>query len=306
MSEVVIVDAKGNEHVFPAGFDPKKAAAIVRGDSTAAPAEKSGGMLQTAKDLGIGALKGVGSSIASIGEMAADTGLLPGMARGGGAMRHPAFTKADEATTASNSTQGIGKGIEQVAEMAIPTGAAANAVPRVTRAGKNLQKVMAVAKNAPVNMEAPGQAALRIQQLASRGGTEPRAIGKLLRRITDPEQGPIAYEEGRDWYGNISRLSADEFNRLPDVVKREMGGLREAMHSSLTQAAETVGQGNRYAGAIKEYGQAKKLQSYKDALVQAFKKGALPAAGIAGAGGALAYALGSRGRKAGGGLLEED
>jgi hypothetical protein len=270
---------------------------------------KGGGILQTAKDLGIGALKGVGSSIAGIGEMAADTGLLPGMARGGGAMRHPAFTKAEEATTASNTTQGLGKGIEQVAEMALPTGAAANAVPRMTRAGKNFQKVMSVAKNAPVNMEAPGQAALRIQQLASRGGTEPRAVGKLLRRITDPEQGPMAFEEGRDWYGNISRLSADEFNRLPDVVKREMGGLREAMHSSLTQAAETVGHGQRYAGAVKEYGQAKKMQGYKDSLVKAFKKGAIPAAiggGTLGLGGALAYWLGSKGRSAGGGLIDEE
>jgi hypothetical protein len=93
------------------------------------------------------------------------------------------------------------------------------------------------------------------------------------------------------------------------VVKREMGGLREAMHSSLTQAAETVGHGQRYAGAVKEYGQAKKMQGYKDSLVKAFKKGAIPAAiggGTLGLGGALAYWLGSKGRSAGGGLIDEE
>lgn len=35
--EVVIVDQQGTEHVFPAGFDPKRAAAIVRGQSTSEP-----------------------------------------------------------------------------------------------------------------------------------------------------------------------------------------------------------------------------------------------------------------------------
>lgn len=39
--EVVIVGDDGTEHVFPAGFDPMKAAAIVRGDQTAPRASES-------------------------------------------------------------------------------------------------------------------------------------------------------------------------------------------------------------------------------------------------------------------------
>src|SRR5688500_9678385 len=34
MPEIVIVGADGKEHVFPDGFDPKRAAAIVRGGGT--------------------------------------------------------------------------------------------------------------------------------------------------------------------------------------------------------------------------------------------------------------------------------
>lgn len=253
----------------------------------------SGGALQTVKDLGIGALKGVGSSLAGIGEMAVNSGVIPGTARGATlnpAMRHPAFKTADTATTASNRTQGIGKGIEQVAEMALPTGAAVNAIPRIGRAGRNFQKVMSAAKTVPVDIEAPGQAALRIQQLAERGGTEPRAVGKLLRRLTDPAKPALEYAEGRDFYSNISRLSGDEYNRLTPVMQREVGNLREALNGSLQRAAGSVGKGDAYTGAMKEYAQAAKLNSSKDALVKALMKGALPVAGATGA----AYWLGSK------------
>ena len=240
------------------------------------------GVLQTAKDLGVGALKGLGSTIASIGEGAVNSGMIPGMARGGGAMRHPAFTRSDEATTASNDTQRVGKTVEQVAEFAVPAGAAVNAIPRMARAGRNFQKVMGVAKNVPLNVEGPGQVALRLQQLAERGGTEPRVVGKLLRRVTDPEKAPMNFEEGRDFYSNISRLSANEFNSLNPTVQREMGNLRAALNQSLEQAAGSVGKGELYAGAMKEYAQAAKVRAMKDGLVSALKKAALPAGGAAG------------------------
>ena len=262
-------------------------------DAQQGQAKPKAGMLQTVKDFGIGALKGVGSTLANVGEMATNAGVIPGMARGATlnpAMRHPAFKTAETATTASNDTQRAGKTVEQVAELALPSGIAANAVPRMGRASKTFQKVMSHAKNVPLDVEAPGQAALRIQQLAERGGTEPRAVGKLLRRMTDPAKAPMNFEEGRDFYSNISRLSANEFGSLSPVVQREMGALREALNKSLTQAAGTVGKGDAYAGAMKEYAQAAKFGSAKDALLEALKKGALPVGGATGA----AYWLGSK------------
>ena len=288
--EIVIVDAQGAEHVFPPGFDPKRAAAIVRGGG--APKPKSGG-LRTALDVGIGAIKGAGSTLAGIGEMAVNAGVIPGTARGAtfnASMRHPAFQRSDEATTASNPAQQAGKTAEAVAEFALPTGLAANAVPRMARAGKNFQKVMGSTRRVPVDVEAPGQVALRIQQLAERGGTEPRAVSKLLRRMTDPEKPQLDYEEGRDFYSNISRLSTNEYNRLTPVMQREVGNLRTALNSSLQRAAGSVGQGDRYAGAMKEYAQAAKIGSYRDAVLSALAKGALPVAGATGA----AYWLGNK------------
>lgn len=303
--DVVIVDAAGTEHHFPPGFDPKHAAAIVRNGGSSAlptkpvsaedftPPSTGARVLQTGKDVGIGALKGLGSTVAGIGEMAGNAGMLPGVrpnAFGPDEMRNPAFTKAEDATTASNTAQRVGKVGEQVAEMALPLMAGAKAVPSTARAGRVFQDVMSVAKNVPLNVEVPGQAALRIQQLAERGGTMPRMARQFVQRVTDPDKAPLAYEEGRDFYSNISRLSGDEYNRLTGPIKREVGNLREALNTSLQDAAGTVGKGEQYGNAMSEYAKAAKLNAAKDALLKALTKGALPAAGAAGTG----YYLGSK------------
>lgn len=164
------------------------------------------------------------------------------------------------------------------------------AIPSAQRAATNFQTVMSAAKDAPVNVNAPGDVALRIQQLAERGGTMPRMVKQFIGRVTDPNQGDLLYPEARDFASNISRLSADEYNRLTPVIQREVGNLKTALNNSIGQAADSVGQGDAYRSAMQEYASAAKLNSYKDALLQAFKQGALPAAGAAGAG----YWLGSK------------
>lgn len=299
--EVVIVDGAGVEHVFPAGFNPKHAAAIVRnGGSSALPTKpvsgedvtpKKPGALRLLKDVGIGAAKGLGSTVAGIGETAGNAGMLPGVqpAAFNPVMRHPAFTRAEDVTTASNTAQRVGKVAEQVAELALPTGAVAKAVPRMGRAGATLQSVAAAANSVPLDLAKTGDVALRIQQLAGRGGTEPRMVRQLLARATDPSKAPINFEEGRDFYSNISRLSGDEFNRLTGPIKREVGNLRTALNESLTQAADTVGKGGEYAAGIKEYGQAAKLKSGLDSIKTGASK-ALPVGLGAGAVGGGYYA----------------
>lgn len=307
--EVVIVDASGTEHVFPPGFNPKHAAAIVRnGGSSALPTKpvsaedftpKGGGVLNTAKDVAIGAAKGLGSTVAGLGELAANAGAIPGVMPGtmlNPAFRHPAFQRAEEATTASNTAQRVGKVGEQVAEVAIPALKGARMIPNAARAGQKLQGVLQAAKDVPLDVNAAGDVALRIQQLAERGGTMPRMVRGFLQRATDPTKAPINFDEGRDFYSNISRLSKDEYGRLTGPVQREVGNLRAALNSTLQSAADTVGQGENYAKGIKEYAQAAKLSNYKDALIKALGKG-LPVAGGAGA----AYWLGNKVR----GLIDD-
>lgn len=76
--EVVIVDGSGTEHVFPAGFDPKKAAAIVRASGTAQAPEAPKG------DLGrFGGYKQIGDAVISAGKYALDHPVQAGATLGG-------------------------------------------------------------------------------------------------------------------------------------------------------------------------------------------------------------------------------
>ncbi len=167
--------------------------------------------------------------------------------------------------------------------------AVSKAVPSSSRAATKFATVMSAAKNAPVDVEAPGQVALRIQQLADRGGTMPRMVRQFASRITDPNQGPLTYEEARDFASNISRLSADEYGRLTPVIQREVGNLRSTLNDAVGNAADAAGQGDAYRSAMSEYARSKSLQDALSTVGQGAAK-ALPIGLGGGAVGFGAYA----------------
>lgn len=90
--EVVIIGADGTEHVFPPGFDPKQAAAIVRGGAKPTQPERSEARIQATERTGDyvaqtlrnvpqdawGQIKGVGSLLGTLagatGELGSDIG----------------------------------------------------------------------------------------------------------------------------------------------------------------------------------------------------------------------------------------
>lgn len=265
--------------------------------------------LDTAKDVAIGVGKGAASTVASLGEAAGQirspfnplAGKLsdavdqlygkPGLSKA-------AFAAADEATTATNTPQRVGKVLEGAAELALPVGAGAKAaveaIPSTARAGAAFKDVMGAARAIPVNTEAPGQVGLRIMQLAERGGGSlPRPVSQFLQRITHPDKAPIAYEEARDFASGISRLSANEFQRMTPAVAREVAGLRVTLNKAVAEAASKAGKGAEYSQAMKEYAKAMKLKTAIDDIAGAAKK-AVPyglATGAVGAVGAGAYWL---------------
>lgn len=144
---------------------------------------------------------------------------------------------------------------------------------------------MAAAKNVPVDVEAPGQVALRIQQLAERGGSMPKAVRDFLKRVTDPEKPAMVYEELRDFASNISRLSANEFGRLTPAVAREVHALRLAINKSAEGAAAQAGKGGEYLSAMNEYRNAARGRELWDATKKNVLRYAVP-------GGIGAYGLG--------------
>ena len=111
---------------------------------------------------------------------------------------------------------------------------------------------MGAAEHLPVNVNDAGQVALRIQDLAQRGGSMPQAVRQFLARVTDPDQGQLTFGEARDFASNISRLSANETQRLTPVIAREVATMRVALNQSLAQTAGQAGKGAEYAQAMTE------------------------------------------------------
>lgn len=149
-------------------------------------------------------------------------------------------------------------------------------IPSAERAGANFETVMQAAKNVPIDVREPGKVALRIHELASRGGSMPKSVRDILNRMTDPNKGELTYGEARDFYHNISRLSADEYKRLTPVIRREIGQLRVALNKSLEGAAQNVNRLPEYKAAMREYARSAQVRGIVDDTVQSFKKYALP------------------------------
>ena len=69
----------------------------------------------------------------------------------------------------------------------------------------------------------------------------PQAVRQFLARVTDPDQGQLTFGEARDFASNISRLSANETQRLTPVIAREVANMRVALNQSLAQTAGQAG-----------------------------------------------------------------
>lgn len=177
-----------------------------------------------------------------------------------------AATVAEIATAAKGGLH-AGRGAKSVAE----------AIPTRAKAGAQFEQIMAKVGDLPVDVSRPGDAALRVAQLAERGGSMPKVVRDFLRRATDPEKAEPTYREMRDFYSNISRLSADEMKRLTPVVRKEVGELRAALDKALADVAARGGQERTYRAAMRQYAIASRMRELAEKSV---KYGA----GVAGAG----------------------
>lgn len=242
----------------------------------------------------VGAAKGAAHTALDIGESTINAGAIPGQIPTGhgilpGALPNPAIQTGRSMTAyrPDNIGERVGGGLETVAEMAIPVAKTIEAIPSAVRAGRLFQDVMSVAKEVPINVEAPGQAALKIMDIAEQGGGSlPQPVRQFLNWVTNPAKEPMNYEVARRFASGISRLSANEMGRLSPVVAREIASLRVALNKSVADAAGSVGKGIEHAKAMTEYAKAKQLQGAIDEVL-AGAKSALPKAiggGAAGAG----------------------
>lgn len=158
-------------------------------------------------------------------------------------------------------------------------GAARDALPSTARAGAALQNIKSVAGSVPIDTAKVGNSALDLFEQSQRGATLPPAVNKLVRRLAQPDGLPMTYEEAKDFQSNISNLSANEKMNLKPNQVRLLGQLNSDLKASLADAADTVGKGEQFTTAMREYHQAMKLKGYSDAAINAAWKAAIGATG---------------------------
>lgn len=151
-------------------------------------------------------------------------------------------------------------------------------LPTRAGAGALFEDVMSAAKDQPVNLTRSLQPLERIQQLTSRGGPTVGAADKLYNRINTTN--PLSYEEARDFYSNLSGLSANDKMSLNPTMKRELGNFTGAFKEDIGDTAASAGKGEEYNKAMRDYARASQLKDLRERAM----KYAIPA--LLGAGGA--------------------
>jgi len=184
-----------------------------------------------------------------------------------------------------------GGGIKTVGEGAV--GLAKAVLPSAERAGQAFKEVSAAAGQHTVPItNSLSDALMNYQKLVDAGGSRSMAVSKLLNRVTNPAAAPLTYDEARLFYSNISRLSADEAQRLTPVMKRAVGQIANEFGGAISDTAEQAGKLDQFHGAMKEYAKAMKYkdiaQGLKDVAKNEVVKGVIKGLG-AGGGAYAAY-----------------
>lgn len=141
---------------------------------------------------------------------------------------------------------------------------ALDSIPTKAKAGALFNEAASAANPVPVDVTAPGNTALRIQEAAGRGGSMPKVVRDFINRATKPDSKPLTYEEARDFYQNASRLSANETQRLTPNQQRMVGQFARDLGDSISGAADQAGVKPQYQGAMQQYRQASKVQKALD------------------------------------------
>lgn len=158
-------------------------------------------------------------------------------------------------------------------------------------AGGLLQSVAHDANKIPVQLDNAGDAALRLMDWQKKTQLGP-TVNKFLNRITNPKMGPMTYEEARDFYQLLGKLSSDEASKLALPVKRDLVQMVVGLKQDIGNAADQVGRASDYYQGLGDYARAARLSDWynaaKNVLTDETVRGLIRGVGL-GAGGALGY-----------------
>jgi hypothetical protein len=218
------------------------------------------GMLQGRGDKGYSGLQSGASP-----EQAEFMGSVPlGIAR---ATKGVAETKEGSiGTGAKDVIAGLGQA--STIPAAIEAGPAMNlardVIPSKTVASMIFKDVSAATGKVPVSFNNSLNEIMRAEQLADAGATMPKAIGNLMKRIRNIASGApgkaFDYDEARDFYSNITRLSAEEGSKMNPVMRGQIAKVAQAFNRDIAEAAARVGKEADYLYAMGQYAKAMKLR----------------------------------------------
>lgn len=241
--EVVIVGKDGKEHVFPAGFDPKRAASIVKqrsapprepglatiGDHLAAKqtlGERVGGKTGTAIDMATGAVKGVGNTVFGLGKLVRD---YTPVGRVSDAILPGAFDERPPEIRPSNTAQRVGFTGEQIGEFMLPISALSKA-GMAGQVARSVGQTMAQS-GSPVDATVSGALTAAMPAVG-------KVVGKTAAALKASAQKSAAQALGatKEW------AKADAAKLAPEMIERGVKGSREAMLETAKAQAKTIGQ----------------------------------------------------------------
>jgi hypothetical protein len=157
-------------------------------------------------------------------------------------------------------------------------------IPSKSRAGLLFDEVKAAAGHLPVDVEQAGKTAFEMQQEANSGSSLPKVAKDYLRRVTDPNKGPLTFNESRQFASNAGRLSANEQSKITPAMRAKVSQLASDLSAANRGAAEQAGVAPQYAEAMRNYRNAATANQYgKKALKYVGKSavgGLLAGAGI--------------------------
>ena len=154
-----------------------------------------------------------------------------------------------------------------------------NPFPTRAKAGALFENVMQDAGDQPVKLTRAMEPLERAQQLSARGGGTVGAVDNLYKRINTIN--PLDYREARDWASNLSRLTAQDSMSSSPALKAQVGKLSHAFNEDIGDTAASVGRGEDYAKAMRDYRRASMFNN----AAKTTAKWAIPAAvggGLAG------------------------
>ena len=205
---------------------------------------------------------------------------------------HEGTAKLDEALPIVMSMGSLGEGAQVAPQAMKDIGDVAeripllNKIPLAARAGERFQQVAKAANELPVaeqaspHVDAMKAALKEIEAEGEAGGKTPKVISDFVKRIADPEKGPLSYEEARRFYKNAGALTPEEAMTLKPSVKRLVSQfLYQGLGPEIAKTADVAGESDAYGKAMSGYAAGKQL----GALGKMAGRAALAGTGLGGA-----------------------